>query len=223
MPRLEFFGPTKKPLASVGWSPACSADGGTRMVTIRTEASRQLPASGAQAPGSAHGLLYDFLTADHAYMDSLLERASSSAAEVAAAAYEEFRRRLLKHIGMEEKILWPAAQRRSGGEPLAGTARLRLDHGALAALLMLTPKPATLRALHAVLSPHNALEEASDGVYATCERLTAAEADELLTRLRAAPEVPVATRVSTDDPKVIAAVRRALVRAGYDQALLDEK
>jgi hypothetical protein len=40
---------------------------------------------------------------------------------------------------MEEKVLLPAAQKARGGEPLQIAAKLRLDHGALAALLVPTP------------------------------------------------------------------------------------
>jgi hypothetical protein len=58
---------------------------------------------------------------------------------------------------MEEKILLPAAQRARGGEPLPVAARLRLDHGALAALLVPTPNPTILSALRGILARHNAL------------------------------------------------------------------
>jgi hypothetical protein len=43
--------------------------------------------------------------------------------------------------------------------------RLRLDHGALAALLMLPPVDHTFRAIRAVLDAHNPLEENEGGVY----------------------------------------------------------
>ena len=60
---------------------------------------------------------------------------------------------------MEEKILLPAAQRATGGEPLPAAARLRLDHGALAALLVPTPTPAILATMRGILARYNALEE----------------------------------------------------------------
>jgi hypothetical protein len=60
---------------------------------------------------------------------------------------------------MEEKILLPAAQRARGGEPLPAAARLRLDHGAPAALLVPTPTPAILATMRGILARHNALEE----------------------------------------------------------------
>ena len=85
------------------------------------------------------GPLRRFLTEDHQRLDRLLQAALTDDHRVDAAAYHQFRAGLLRHIGMEEKILLPAAQRLRGGEPLPLAAKLRLDHGALAALLMPTP------------------------------------------------------------------------------------
>ena len=81
-------------------------------------------------------------------------------------AYAEFRKGLLRHIGMEENILLPVAQRARDGQPLPADGRLRLDHGALAALLVPTPTPTILGALRGILARHSALEEGPDGVYA---------------------------------------------------------
>jgi hypothetical protein len=160
------------------------------------------------------GQLYRFLADDHARLDALLRRTIASPGEIDRAAYAEFRAGLLKHISMEEKILLPAAQRARGGEPLPLAAKLRLDHGALATLLVPTPTPAIIATLRTILAAHNAIEEGPEGVYETCEYLAGAEADTLLAQLRAAPEVPVAQH--TDGPRVIDAIRHALARAGYD-------
>jgi hypothetical protein len=166
------------------------------------------------------GRIYRFLAGDHARLDGLLERAMTAAGAIDRTAYAEFRARLLKHIGLEEKILLPAAQRVRGGEPLALAAKVRLDHGALAALLVPTPTPAIVVALRTILEGHNALEEGPGGLYECCERLAGAEAEALLVQLQAAPEVPVAPHA--DGPQVMDVVRRALVRAGYNAALLTE-
>jgi len=148
-----------------------------------------------------------FLADDHARLDALLARAAHD------AAYAEFRKGLLRHIGMEEKVLLPAAQRARGGEPLPAAARLRLDHGALAALLVPTPTPAILRAIHGILALHNPIEEDPDGVYAECDRLLVGERAAIVARLEAAPEVPVNAHVDSD--LVMQALGRALARAGY--------
>jgi hypothetical protein len=160
------------------------------------------------------GPLTDFLAGDHARLDGLLRRAMTEASMIDRTAYAEFRAGLLKHISLEEKILLPAAQRWQGGDPLPMAAKLRLDHGALAALLVPTPTPAIIAAIRTVLTAHNTVEEGPGGVYERCEQLAGAEADALLTQLLAAPEVPVAPY--SDGPQVMSVVRRALARAGYD-------
>jgi hypothetical protein len=124
-----------------------------------------------------------------------------------------FRAGLLKHIAMEEKILLPAAQRLRGGEPLRVAAKLRLDHGALAALLVPTPTPAIVAAIRTILKAHNPIEEDPGGLYEQCEALAGVEADQILDALRNAPEVRVASH--NDGPYILEATRRALARAGY--------
>jgi hypothetical protein len=115
---------------------------------------------------------------------------------------------------MEEKILLPAAQRARGGTPLPIAAKLRLDHGALAALLVPTPTASIIAAIRAVLEAHNPIEEGPGGLYEQCEALVGAEADQILNALRNAPRVKV--NPYNDGPTVIKATRRALAKAGYD-------
>ncbi len=106
-------------------------------------------------------------------------------------------------------------------EPLAVAARLRLDHGALAALLVPTPTPRVVAALQAIVKLHNDLEEGADGVYETCDRLAGEEAEQIVAQLRNAPEVPAAP--FNDSPRVLPAARRALARAGYENLLPDHE
>jgi hypothetical protein len=164
--------------------------------------------------GPIHRLLSD----DHRRLDALLDRATADPEKTDHSAYAEFRAGLLKHIGMEEKILLPAVQRRCGGKPLPVAAALRLQHGAIAALLVPTPTPDIIGTLRHVLGGHNPLEEGPGGLYETCDEAVANEVEGLLTALRAAPEVPVASHV--DGFKVLAAVRRSLARMGLDVAAL---
>jgi len=159
-----------------------------------------------------------YLTADHDVLDALLRRAEGNGGGIDMAAYAEFRRGLLRHIGMEEKILFPAAQRARGGQPLPAAARLHLDHGALAALLVPKPTGAILAAIRTILEPHNAIEEGPGGVYESCARLAGPDVDRLADALRAVPAVSVSEHV--DDERVLAATRRALARAGYDAAVM---
>ena len=160
-----------------------------------------------------HGEIHRYLAGDHERLDTLLERAISDPENIDAAAYAEFRAGLLKHIGMEEKVLLPAAQKRRGGEPLPVASKLRLDHGALVALLVPSPTPAIVAVIRGILKAHNPLEENSRGVYDECEDLAAAEADRILRELQNYPEVKVLPHV--DNPFVVEATRRALARAGY--------
>jgi hypothetical protein len=159
------------------------------------------------------GPLYRFLADDHARLDRLLEKAFAEREKIDLVAYARFRAGLLKHIAMEEKVLLPAAQRLNQGTPLPVAARLRLDHGALAALLVPTPTPAIGNALRAILKSHNPLEEDPGGLYESCEQRAEDEIDALLARLRAVPDVALAPNL--DGPNVIEAARRALARAGY--------
>ena len=158
----------------------------------------------------------DYLEHDHGRIDDALNRAVS-AQPFDAAAYAEFRGALLRHIGMEEKILFPAARAARGGRPLDRAERLHLDHGALAALLVPNPTTAILDAIRTILRRHNALEEGPDGVYAECERLTGFDIPTILTRLQQAPPVALAPHV--DSPIAMQSLRAALQRAGYGFAI----
>lgn len=152
-----------------------------------------------------------FLEEDHRRLDELL--ASAVAGEtIDSTAYAAFRAGLLRHIGMEEKILLPAAKRLRGGEPLPEARLLRADHGALVAMLVPTPTPALVERIRAVLAQHNPLEEGGDGLYAACEQLAAGEAPALRAQLEAAPPVPVAPHF--DGPRAFEAIDRLLRAAG---------
>jgi len=119
---------------------------------------------------------------------------------------------------MEEKVLLPAAER-TRGTPIPEARRLRLDHGALAALMIPTPQPPIVRAIRIVLERHNPLEESVGGVYDSCELLAGTDACEVLAALKAMEPVPVKPHLDT--PNVYDALRRALARAGYDGQLAD--
>jgi hypothetical protein len=163
------------------------------------------------------GKIYRYLADDHMRLEELLERATSHPNKVEASSYAEFRAGLLKHIAMEEKILLPAAQRLRGGQPLSIAPKLRLDHGALAALLVPTPTPAIVAAIRTILKSHNPIEEGPGGLYEECEALAGAEVDTILAQLRNAPEARVAAHI--DPSKIIEATRRAVKQAGYDLEL----
>ena len=91
--------------------------------------------------------------------------------------------------------------------------RLRLDHGAIAALLVPTPTPAIVTTIRDILTAHNALEEEPGGLYAACDRLLASDADAIVREMASCPDVRVSPH--NDGPGVLSALRRALERAGY--------
>jgi hypothetical protein len=159
-----------------------------------------------------------FLTDDHSRLDALLARSGGCRTPEELASYDQFRRGILRHIGIEEKILLTAAARLKGS-PLEQAARLRLDHGAIVALLMPLPTASIIGALRTVLAAHNPIEEGEGGVYDMCEQLTASEHDDLMAKILAAPEVPTNPNATT--PRILEAARNALRRAGYDPAMLD--
>ena len=163
---------------------------------------------------SEMGPIYRFLAADHARLDALLQRAFADPNQIDLESYGQFRAGLLRHIAMEEKILLPAAQKARGGEPLQIAAKLRLDHGGLAALLVPPPSAAIAASLRAILAAHNPLEEGPDGLYPTCEALLAGESGDIVARLKSAPEVKLAP--FNDGPQVMESARRALARAGHE-------
>src|SRR5689334_13067398 len=92
------------------------------------------------------------LTEDHRRLRSLLAPAVSQPFDT--GAFEAFRAGLLRHIGIEEKLLFPEVRRRLG-HPLEATLRLRIEHAALTSLLVPTPDAALAAELEALLDVHD--------------------------------------------------------------------
>lgn len=160
------------------------------------------------------GPITRFLVEDHRRLEGLLQSAELHGLRLPPQAYNAFRAGLLRHIGIEEKILLPAAQRFRGGNPLPIAAKLRLDHGALAALLMPSPTVVFVDMIRGILKSHNLVEEGPGGLYETCEQLAGPEVDGIMSQILAAPGVAV--MAYNDGPTVLNAVQRAVERAGYE-------
>lgn len=159
------------------------------------------------------GKIHTYLADDHRRLDGLLDRVFSGSETIDAAAYGQFRTGLLKHIAMEEKIILPAAQKRRGGVPLAVAAKLRLDHGALTALLVFSPTARTAAVVRVILSSSNPMVEIPGGVYDECDPLSEGEGDRILRELQNYAGVKVLPNVHY--PFETEATRSALARAGY--------
>jgi hypothetical protein len=168
-----------------------------------------LLADGMHAP--MNDTISSWLERDHRRLGALLR----GAIEGDAAAYAEFRAGLLRHIGIEEKILLRelAAVR---AEPIAVAPQLHLDHAALAALLVPSPTPALLERVRAVLELHDPLEEGPGGLYAIADETLAARRTELIARFEAAPAPPLAKHF--DGPRAHAAIDELLARASAGRA-----
>jgi hypothetical protein len=155
------------------------------------------------------GPLFRFFSADHRRLDALLARATAEPDRIDFAAFGEFRGGILRHIGMEEKVLIPAARRARGGEALPSAAKLRVDHGAIVALLVPTPTSAIAEDLRSLLGPHNRREEEEGGLYDACdEAVGEAEGERLVVELRAFPAVPL--NPYNDDPLVTRHIRETV-------------
>ena len=158
--------------------------------------------------------LYSFFVNDHRRIESLLNQAASTLEHIDLMIYAEFREGLLRHIGIEEKILLPAIKKFQNGTPYYAADTLKVEHGALAALLVPSPNKKIVTALRAILNHHNELEECANCLYRVCESLFGSEVDAIMNDVINYPPVPVARHVDT--PHVLEATRRALARAGFD-------
>jgi len=160
---------------------------------------------------TTHGRITEYLSRDHVRLHDLLARATAS--EIfGAEAFAEFREGLLRHIAIEEKILLPAVKRARGGESLSRAHQLRVEHGALTSLLVPTPDAGLCAEIISILSPHDAREEGSNGVYAECEGyLSSAESNQLTERALSMPKFR--TMPHYDGPEVHRTAVSALASA----------
>lgn len=158
--------------------------------------------------------LYQFFTNDHHRIDALLNQATADPGEVNLEYYHRFRTGLLRHIKMEEKILFPAAREANEEVTLRLLPRYRSEHGALTALMVPPPTRSLIAVIRHVLEKHDLAEEEPGGLYEVCGALTEGRTKELLEQLAATPEVPV--HPANAASYALDAARRALERAGYD-------
>ncbi len=152
-----------------------------------------------------------YLIADHARLHDLLERAAVGA-QVELDAFGEFRRGLLRHIAIEEKLLLPAVREARGGTSLDRAHELRIDHAALTSLLVPTPDLALCGEIRSLVSRHDAKEEGGGGVYEECEQWLSAD-QLLLLGQRAAAYPDVRASRYFDGPRVYRTAEAALASA----------
>ncbi len=158
--------------------------------------------------------LYQYMADDHERLDSLFQRAIAMPGVIDAESYHEFRKGLLRHIAMEEKIVLPAIARWQGGKKAAIGERLRLDHGALVALLAPPPTPSIMLTIRSILDLHNELEEREGGLYELLEDMAGPEMEQILAQLKSAP--PIAVLPNNDKAEVLDAAKKVVTRAGHE-------
>lgn len=158
--------------------------------------------------------LHHFFTADHHRIESFLNKATEKDGEIEMNNFHQFRTQLLRHIKMEEKILFPAAKKANLEVMQKLIPRFRLEHGALTALLVPPPTADIIKVIRFVLDKHDLAEEEPGGLYDVCEALTQGQTEELLKQLPKTEEVPV--HPPNPAPIAMDSARRALIRAGYD-------
>lgn len=134
--------------------------------------------------------LHDFLTHDHERLDAILDAAVRPDGTIDLDRWNEFRRGLLRHIGMEERVLFPELRRR--GRFSEAHRQLHRDHALLGALLVPPPTKAEIDLVRATLTQHNPLEEEAGGLYDLAETLVGDELAGLMERVHAIPEIPLA-------------------------------
>jgi hypothetical protein len=150
--------------------------------------------------------IHEFLASDHARLDALLAQALADPARIDEAAYREFRGGLLRHIAMEEKVLFAELKAHDVGRDLIKT--LHADHAAIASILVPPPTHALIATLQQVLAEHNPLEDAPGGLYELSDGIVGDRAPSVLERMQQIP--PVRASEHLDEPRIHAHIERML-------------
>lgn len=170
------------------WSPLARETGGAWRIEVLKR-----PAGAALKRAVNEALSWDHDRLDALEADAFAARAAGDGVR-AAALYADFAAGLRRHIGFEERVLFPEFEAIAGMPPHAGpTAVMRAEHREIetllaaiaAAIATADGRAEPLRArFHAVLGDHNDKEE--QVLYpATDEGLDEARRDELVRRIQA--------------------------------------
>jgi hypothetical protein len=139
--------------------------------------------------------LHEYLTRDHERLDALLDASVRRDGTIDPAPYTQFRAGLLRHIGIEEKILFPSVRMERGRSALI--EQLHRDHAALAALLVPPPSTTEVETIRAILAEHNPLEENDGGLYDIAEEIAGDALEALLVAAQGTPDVALAAHFDT--------------------------
>jgi hypothetical protein len=139
--------------------------------------------------------LYHFLAHDHDRLDGLLNECVRPDGSIDMGKYSRFRSGILRHIWIEERVLFPEIRRRQG--ETAVLAQLHRDHAAISALLVPPPTRTEIDVIKEILGHHNPMEENEGGLYETVEQLVGPELEEVMSRINAFPTVREAPHTDT--------------------------
>lgn len=137
-----------------------------------------------------------YMQQDHVLIDGIAERAVAAAAARDWAAFArdgaEFLQRLRLHIEVEERLLFPAFEQRTGMASAGPSVQMRVEHEQMRPILgqieaALAARDATgyrlsTKALFDILVPHNQKEEQM--MYPMLDEAVGAEAGALLGEVR---------------------------------------
>lgn len=137
-----------------------------------------------------------YMQQDHVLIDGIADRAAAAATardwEAFAREGTQFLRRLRRHIEMEERLLFPAFEQRTGMTTGGPSVQMRVEHEQMAPILhqmeaALAARDATgfqlsTKALFDILVPHNQKEEQM--MYPMLDEAAGAEAGALLAQAR---------------------------------------
>lgn len=137
-----------------------------------------------------------FLTPDHQHCDALFAAAEAAAAQgdwhVAAEAWSRFQDALRHHFAMEEEVMFPAFEARTGMTQ-GPTQVMRMEHRQMSDLLNQLSDAAARQDADAflgdcetlliIMQQHNMKEEQM--LYHMADQVLAGEAEEVIGRMRA--------------------------------------
>lgn len=127
-------------------------------------------------------------------------------------AFDRFRERLLRHIGVEDRLLFFQIERISDASLAEAISELQIDHAALMSLLVPTPDLVLAQEIAGLLERHNQLEECHGGVYDQCMALLDDETAEAIL-YDASERGPVPTAKYFDGPGTVRTAAAALEKA----------
>lgn len=132
------------------------------------------------------------LVAEHRSLVRRLGRCLTPDGGVDLKRFDAFRRKLLHHIAVEEKVLLPALEKKLGSPPLCRES-LRREHAGLAAMCVLNPDRGWVLELQSLLAHHHRVEESRDGFFALCDAHLAGEATALRQAFDAVPPLTLSS------------------------------